>query len=222
MPTIYNHFVTVPNFSSELNHFEEYFCRRSIPMRNSNQNNAERLKLKHLQPILKSIVDLEKMQILTQLTRHQRPQPSLSNPLGYLEILDLNEKNIRYLEIPRILNNNNRGNEAWQSYNHLNVTNEAEFLVDVSPSKIGNVYTLDFYGNLNEWETSKLALARSLDDWQKMIMSQEKQELKLEIFKDSPNTKLKEFKGPKHGKVDEKNAPHVGGNQWAGGNNKEL
>ena len=26
-----------------------------------------------------------------------------------------------------------------------------------------------------------------------------------------------EFKGPKHGKVDPNNAPHVGGNQWQGG-----
>ena len=27
----------------------------------------------------------------------------------------------------------------------------------------------------------------------------------------------KEMAGPKHGKVDEKNEPHVGGNTWAGG-----
>ena len=27
--------------------------------------------------------------------------------------------------------------------------------------------------------------------------------------------------GPKHGKVDENNAPHVGGNTWAGGTGKD-
>jgi len=221
MPTIYNHFVTVPNFSPNLNAYEEYFCRRATPMRNSQtQNSIEHLKLKNLQPILKTIVDLGKMQILTQLTRHQRPQTlgqnSISNPLGYIELIDLNEKNMRYLEIPRMTNSSTR-NESWQSYNHLNVTNEAEFLIDLSPTKQGNIYTLDFHGNLNEFETSKLILTRSLDEWQKIIMDRESKELKLEVFKESPNKKLKEFKGPKHGKVDEKNAPHVGGNQWAGG-----
>ena len=189
-------------------------------MRNTAQNSNEHLKLKNLQPILKSIVDLSKMQILTQLTRHQRPemlsQQSISNSLGYLEIIDLNEKNIRYLEIPRMSNHSTR-NESWQSYNHLNVTNEAEFLIDLSQTKKGNIYTLDFFGNLNEWETSKLVLTRSLDEWQKIIMDRESKELKLEIFKESPNKALKDFKGPKHGKVDEKNAPHIGGNQWAGG-----
>lgn len=209
----------MPNFDPDLSSYEEYFCRRATPMRNSTQDSVEYLKLKNVQPVLKSIVDLCQMQILTQLTRHQRPQSlgqqSLT-PLGYIELIDLNEKNIRYLEIPNMSNNASR-NESWQSYNHLNVTNEAEFLMDVSPTKQGNIYTLDFSGNLNEWETSKLVLTRSLDEWQKIIMDRESKELKLEIFKESPNKELKDFKGPKHGKVDEKNAPHVGGNQWAGG-----
>lgn len=31
-----------------------------------------------------------------------------------------------------------------------------------------------------------------------------------------------EVTGPKHGKVDPRNAPHVGGNQWAGGTGGAL
>ena len=181
-------------------------------------NNSEIFKLKALIPILKSIVNYESNQILTQVTRDSKPKSisSLSTKcIGFIELVDLKEKNVRYFEIPQPSSQSLR-NDAWQSYTHLSVTNEAEFFFDTSASKAGNFYTLDFYGNLKEWETSKLALKRSLDDWQKLILDKEAHELKIEVFKDSPNKELKDFKGPKHGKVDTKNAPHVGGNQWAG------
>jgi len=122
-----------------------------------------------------------------------------------LELIDLEEKKIRYLEVNKI-SNSNREHE----YGYLNEINESEFLFELSPTKQGNFYTLDFNGNLNEWETNKMKLDKSLDEWQEMIMDRESAKLKIEVFKESPNTQLKEFKGPKHGKVDANNDPHVG------------
>ena len=117
----------------------------------------------------------------------------------------MEEKKIRYLEVNKT-SNSNRDND----YGYLNVINEAEFLVELSPTTRGNFYTLDFNGNRNEWETNKMKLDKSLDEWQKMIMDRESAKLEIEFFKESPNTQLKEFKGPKHGKVDANNDPHVG------------
>ena len=227
LPTVYNHLIAVPKYSNTFSNLEGYFCRRQTPVVNKTTSGAysENFKLKNITPIVKSIVDFENNQIVTQITRYVRPNQlneedpakHASNSLGYMELVDLNENKIRYLEIPRPPPNSNNSHEAWRSYDHINVTNEAEYLVDLSPTKKGNIYTLDFYGNIHEWETSSMNLKRSLDEWKKLIMDQQNKELKIEVFKDSPNSKLKEFKGPKHGKVDENNEPHVGGNTWAGG-----
>lgn len=215
LPTVYNHFITVPESSSTT--VDAYFCRRDTPfIKNKPSNN---LKLKSMIPIAKSIMNYEGNQLVTQISTYGRPEhESLNlskNCLGYLEVTDFNEKSVRYLEIPRPVNSD--GNrESWNSFSHLNISNETEFLVELSPTKNGNLYTLDFYGNLNEWETGTMNLKRSLDDWQKLVMRRESEKLSIDVFNQSPNTELKEFKGPKHGKVDETNAPHHGGNTWAG------
>jgi hypothetical protein len=196
-----------------------YVSKRETVLRDENMDrNASNFKLKALTPILKSVVNYDANQVLTQVPRSSKPksiQNLSNNCLGYLELIDLNDKNLRYLEVPRPSANSLK-NDVWQSYTHLSATNETEFLFDVSPTKAGGVYTLDFYGNLKEWETSKLGLQRSLDEWQKLVVDNQTKGLKLEVFKDSPNKELRDFKGPKHGKVDENNDPHVGGNQWAG------
>lgn len=220
VPTIYNHFVTVPE--SHNNKLEAYFCRRETPFieKRPGVTDYTDFKLKTIKPIVKSIMDFENNQLVTQISRYGRPESDNMNLsrhcLGYLELINFDEKVIRYLEVPKPISSN-YNHEAWNSYSHLNVTNEAEFLVELSPTKAGNIYTLDFYGNLNEWETSKMKLNRSLDDWQKIIMSRESKDLSIDVFNASPNTEHKEFNGPKHGKVDPDNAPHHGGNTWAGG-----
>jgi hypothetical protein len=179
--------------------------------------------LKNAMPIIKSIVNYETGQIITQISRKSHPkmieseQKSYQNVLGYVELVDLREKALRYIEVPKQLPNVNKHHtEAWQSYSFLSATNEAEFLIDVSSTKPGNLYTLDFNGNLHEWETSVTNLVRSLDDWKRLILSKNSQPLKLELFKESPRTDFDNMKPPTHGKVDEKNEPHVGGNTWAG------
>ena len=218
LPTIYNHFITVPESSSTK--VDAYFCRRETPfIRNKSSSANNNLKLKSMIPIAKSIMNYDGNQLITQISRYGRPEhESLNlskNCLGYVEVTDFNDKSIRYLEIPKpVSSNGNR--EAWNSFSHLNVSNETEFLVELSPTKSGNLYTLDFYGNLNEWETGTMNLKRSLDDWQKLVMRRESEKLNIDVFNQSRNTELKEFNGPKHGKVDEKNELHHGGNTWAG------
>lgn len=46
------------------------------------------------------------------------------------------------------------------------------------------------------------------------VQAPNKESLAIQYRKEAPP----EIEGPKHGKVDEKNEPHVGGNTWAGGN----
>lgn len=220
-PSVFGH----ANFmlSGTKDELDVYFSRRDTPIRDSKvMEDPSNFKIKSFVPVLKSVVNYDTNQVLTQLTRYSRPRSQRENlsydSLGYLELVDLNQKNVRYLEIVKPTNIQNR-NQAWQSYTHMSVINESEFMFAVSPNKQGNLYTLDFYGNLKEFETNHTKLERSLDEWQKLIMNRESQELKIETFQDSPNKELKEFKGPKHGKVDPKNAPHVGGNTWAGINN---
>lgn len=130
-------------------------------------------------------------------------------------MIDFEQKNIKYIQIPKSINHEQNGD--WYSNQHLSIVNETEFLVDTSPTKQGNIYTLDFNGNLSEWETNSMSLKRSLDEWQKLVMDRETKNLSIDVFNQSPNKELRDFKGPKHGKVDEKNEAHVGGNQWAGG-----
>ena len=73
-----------------------------------------------------------------------------------------------------------------------------------------SIETFDFNGNLSEWETNSMSLKRSLDEWQKLVMDRETKNLSIDVFNQSPNKELRDFKGPKHGKVDEKNEAHVG------------
>lgn len=72
--------------------------------------------------------------------------------------------------------------------------------------------TIDAGGCVRLWETSITNIEKSLGAWRKMIGSGEE---KLQITKERYSGL--DVGGPKHGKVDEKNEPHVGGNMWAGG-----
>jgi len=223
LPTVYNHFVVVQDqIPTETGiKLQAQFCRRETPIidKKSGVTDYSNFKAKALTPIVKSIMDFENNQVITQIPKYARPYRDTldltANSLGYLEIIDLKENLARYLQIPRDLKSDSR-HATWNAYSHLNVTNEAEFLFSLSPTKKGILYTLDFYGNLSEWEIGKMNLTRSLDEWQKLVMNRESEKLGVEVFNASPNTELREFKGPKHGKIDKNNAPHHGGNTWAG------
>nr|CAD7437743.1 unnamed protein product [Timema bartmani] len=72
--------------------------------------------------------------------------------------------------------------------------------------------TVDAGGCVRLWETGLENLEKSLMEWRKMIGS-ERDYLQLTVERPSGL----DVNAPKHGKVDEKGDPHVGGNTWAGG-----
>ncbi len=61
------------------------------------------LKLKTLTPIVKSVMDYTSNQLLTQIPKYGRPElDELGQQcLGYVELVDLGEKVLRYLEVPK-------------------------------------------------------------------------------------------------------------------------
>lgn len=213
LPSIHNHFVAVSDEKT-------FACRRLTSLRNPPEFIHSNLSA--LVPNLRSVVDFESGKLITQIPLKSKPKqleetstPAPPGLIGYIELVDLLGKEVKYLQVAAG-NNEKTRNEPWRSYASFGSTNEAEFLFDLSPGKRGCVYTLDFNGTLSAWETSRSDLERSLDEWQKLVAHREQTGLKIEVFKDSPNKELKEFKGPKHGKVDPDNAPHFGGNTWAG------
>ena len=74
--------------------------------------------------------------------------------------------------------------------------------------------TVDNSGSVRLWETGVANLERSLAEWRKMVGGDD--DLTMTIKRDSGL----DVDSPKHGKIDEKNDPHVGGNTWAGGTGK--
>ncbi|CAF0766137.1 unnamed protein product [Brachionus calyciflorus] len=202
VPSINNHFTLIPNSSDQ--NPKSFVCERTNPLRSTNSN------LKSQIPLLKSIIDLDKNFILTQVSKETRPnlKKTSENTLGLIELIDLNEQKVKYLQIPKPYNFS--AHDSWDFKTSLN---ESEFLLDSSQDF---VYTLDFYGNIHKWEVNRTQLDNSLSEWQKMVQLNNP-ELQLEYFKQSPNTELRDFNGPKHGKIDADNTPHVGGNTWAGG-----
>lgn len=72
--------------------------------------------------------------------------------------------------------------------------------------------TVDASGCIRMWETSPVRIDESLRAWRKMI-GEDNQYLQVTKERESGL----DVSSPKHGKVDEKNEPHVGGNTWAGG-----
>lgn len=208
LPTVFNHLVAVSDGKT-------YSCRRDTSLRQP--HDYVHSNLNALVPNLRSVIDFDSGHMLTQLSQKTRPKrvdESGSGVIGYMELIDLLGKEVRYLPVSS--NTDKNRNEPWRSYVSFSNTNEAEFLFDLSPVKRGCVYTLDFNGTLSAWETSRADLERSLDEWHKLVANKQADGLKIEIFKDSPNKQLREFNGPKHGKVDPNNQPHFGGNQWAG------
>uniref|UniRef100_A0A3P9LZX2 von Willebrand factor A domain-containing protein 8 n=1 Tax=Oryzias latipes TaxID=8090 RepID=A0A3P9LZX2_ORYLA len=123
---------------------------------------------------------------------------------AYLEVTDLTSKKLKYIPVPR----------------SMSVSPYTSWLSKVSESDVltsalgpGSVVTVDMGGCIRLWETGLETLQRSLIEWRNMIGMEEGSPLQITIQRDSGL----DVSAPKHGKVDLNNAPHVGGNQWAGG-----
>ncbi|XP_061735639.1 von Willebrand factor A domain-containing protein 8 isoform X2 [Nerophis ophidion] len=123
---------------------------------------------------------------------------------GYLEVTDLNSKKVKYIPVPRSMSVSPY--TSWVSK-----VSETDLLL--APLSSGGVVTVDMGGYVRLWETGLDTLQRSLMEWRNMIGSEDGRPVQITIQRDSGL----DVSAPKHGKMDPNNAPHVGGNQWAGG-----
>ncbi|XP_041662632.1 von Willebrand factor A domain-containing protein 8 isoform X2 [Cheilinus undulatus] len=123
---------------------------------------------------------------------------------AYLEVTDLNSKKVKYIPVPRSMSVS-----PYTSW--LSKVSESDVLMAALGS--GGVVTVDMGGYMRLWETGLDTLQRSLMEWRNMIGSEDGRPVQITIQRDSGL----DVTAPKHGKIDPNNAPHVGGNQWAGG-----
>ncbi|XP_066591206.1 von Willebrand factor A domain-containing protein 8 [Prorops nasuta] len=121
---------------------------------------------------------------------------------NYLEVVDTSKLSVRYIPVP-----------MSSKVSHLNqwlFDNDYPFYAAMTSNQ--GVVTVDVNGCIRLWETSLMNVGKSLDKWRRMVGHGEE---KLQITKERYSGL--DVSEPKHGKVDEKNEPHVGGNTWAGG-----
>uniref|UniRef100_A0A8B9JC72 von Willebrand factor A domain containing 8 n=1 Tax=Astyanax mexicanus TaxID=7994 RepID=A0A8B9JC72_ASTMX len=123
---------------------------------------------------------------------------------AYLEVVDLNSKKLKYIPVPRA--SSMSPYTAW-------ISKVSDTDVLLAPLGSGGAVTVDMGGYVRLWETGIDTLQRSLLEWRNMIGSEDGRPVQITIQRDSGL----DVSSPKHGKIDSKNAPHVGGNQWAGG-----
>ncbi|XP_030642749.1 von Willebrand factor A domain-containing protein 8 [Chanos chanos] len=123
---------------------------------------------------------------------------------AYLEVTDLNSKKLKYVPVPR--SSSMSPYTAW-------ISKISDTDVVLAPMGSGGVVTVDMSGYVRLWETGLDNLQRSLLEWRNMIGAEDGRPVQITIQRDSGL----DVSSPKHGKIDPNNAPHVGGNQWAGG-----
>ncbi|KAM6934858.1 von Willebrand factor A domain-containing protein 8 [Xenentodon cancila] len=123
---------------------------------------------------------------------------------AYLEVTDLNSKKLKYVAVPRSMT-------VSPYTNWLSKVSDCDVLMAAFGS--GSVVTVDMGGYVRLWETGLDTLQRSLMEWRNMIGTEDGNPVQITIQRDSGQ----DVTAPKHGKIDPNNAPHIGGNQWAGG-----
>uniref|UniRef100_A0A671LV96 von Willebrand factor A domain-containing protein 8 n=1 Tax=Sinocyclocheilus anshuiensis TaxID=1608454 RepID=A0A671LV96_9TELE len=124
--------------------------------------------------------------------------------VAYLEVTDLNSKKLKYIPVPR--------SSSMSPYT-VWISKVSDTDVVMAPLGSGGVVTVDMGGYVRLWETGLDNLQRSLLEWRNMIGAEDGRPIQITIQRDSGQ----DVSSPKHGKIDPRNAPHVGGNQWAGG-----
>lgn len=87
-----------------------------------------------------------------------------------------------------------------------------KYFLHISSKSNQDLVTVDTGGCVRLWETSLVNIEKSLGTWRRMVGDDNEN---LQITKERYSGL--DVSGPKHGKIDEKNEPHVGGNTWAGG-----
>ncbi|KAJ8349982.1 hypothetical protein SKAU_G00251120 [Synaphobranchus kaupii] len=123
---------------------------------------------------------------------------------AYLEVTDLSSKKVKYIPVPRSMTVS-----PYTSW--LSKVSDTDVIL--APMGSAGVVTVDAGGYVRLWETGLDSLQRSLLEWRNMIGAEDGRPVQITIQRDSGL----DVSAPKHGKMDPTNAPHVGGNQWAGG-----
>lgn len=130
--------------------------------------------------------------------------------LSYIELINLNQNSIAYIPIQRTQQQNTRSSSSQHDWHMLIKSGSS---VIAAQSNDGSLVTIDSRTNIHHWEIVPSYLQISLDAWSKHTDASGQHSLDIEYLKDGKT----DLSGPKHGKVDPENKPHVGGNQWAGG-----
>ncbi|CAL7944841.1 unnamed protein product [Xylocopa violacea] len=155
-----------------------------------------------------SPVVMENGQIITTILPHDVPDEVLpktrrhAGVAGYLEVVDTVAHKLRYIPIPEPVSVSHATQLLYPN----------EYPLYVSSKSNQDLVTVDAGGCVRVWEASLANIERSLGAWRRMVSSDDE---KLQITKERYSGL--DVSGPKHGKIDENNQPHVGGNTWAGG-----
>lgn len=139
-----------------------------------------------------------------------KPNIPESSILTYIELVDMKQNLITFIPIQRFQEQNARSSTSQHDWQML-IKSGSGIIAD--QCKDGSLVTIDGRANILHWETISSNLQISLDSWSKNMAKLDGQNLEIEYLKDGKT----DLSGPKHGKVDPENQPHVGGNQWAGG-----
>uniref|UniRef100_H2YJD5 VWFA domain-containing protein n=1 Tax=Ciona savignyi TaxID=51511 RepID=H2YJD5_CIOSA len=149
------------------------------------------------------VVKVVSLKTVPEKAFDQGTQPRMTSHC--LEVADLGQHMLRYVPIPQAVAESPY--VSWQS-------SISESGYHLARGRDDVLYTVDTGGCVREWETGLLNLQRSLAEWRAMIGSDDMED-KLQITTERESGE--DVTAPKHGKIDPKNAPHVGGNTWAGG-----
>eukprot|EP00092_Neocalanus_flemingeri_P037789 GFUD01041137.1.p1 GENE.GFUD01041137.1~~GFUD01041137.1.p1 ORF type:complete len:1900 (+),score=456.60 GFUD01041137.1:60-5702(+) len=127
----------------------------------------------------------------------------LGNCAAFLEVVDLMAGQVRYIPVPDAPHQSSYASWYKQTY--------PDKVLGISRMSNDGLATVDNSGTVRLWETGVANLERSLNEWKRMIGGDD--DLTMTINQASG----KDVDSPKHGKLDAKNDPHIGGNTWAGG-----
>jgi hypothetical protein len=122
---------------------------------------------------------------------------------AYLEVIDLIGGKLRYVPIPEPAHASVYSSWYKQTY--------PDQILALSEMSNESLVSVDNSGSVRLWETGVANLQRSYDDWRRMVGVADDAQLTIE------RDKVGDLDTPKHGDIDPENAPHIGGNQWAGG-----
>jgi len=159
----------------------------------------------------KSLVFLpESCQVVRPVAHQDLPaecknqQQGPANVTAYLEVVDLLAQKLRYIPVPEPAQMSTYA--AWYKQTY------PDQLLALAKTSNEGLVSVDNVGTLRLWETGVANLSRSMSEWKRMIgETSEDRDLSIQ------RNHVGGLDTPKHGQIDPKGAPHVGGNTWAGG-----